>query len=178
MIFIDLILITAALALVLLVWTAVRHLALGVPFVPAPGRSIGVALDQLRLQPSDVLCDLGAGDGRVLIEAGRRVPGLAARGVEAVWPVWLAGKLRIVLWRSRAVLLYGDARTAAITDVTAVFLYVTPALLAELAPKLKAELPAGARIVSVAFPLPGFTPLAQVPVETWRGRQTVWLYAR
>jgi hypothetical protein len=177
-IFIDLILIAAALALVLLVWTAIRHLMLGVPFVPAPGRSIGVALEQLRLQPSDVFCDLGAGDGRVLIEAVRRVPGVTARGVEAVWPVWLAGRLRILLWRSKAALQYGDARTATIEDVTAVFLYVTPALLAELAPKLQRELSPGARIVSVAFPLPGFTPLAQVPVETWRGRQTVWLYAR
>lgn len=178
MILIDLVLAAAALTLVLLTWTAVRHLILGVPFVPAPGRSIAVALDQLGVRSGDVFCDLGAGDARVIIEAKRRVPGVAARGIEAVWPVWLAGRLRILFCRSQAKLLHGDARLAAIGDVTALFLYVTPALLAELAPKLRDELPAGARIVSVAFPVPGFTPQAQVPVETWRGRQMVWLYQR
>ncbi|MBP9751049.1 MAG: hypothetical protein KBC95_04365 [Candidatus Peribacteraceae bacterium] len=173
---VDLVLALTGIVLVLLAWAGIRHLVSGVPFVPSPSAAVGIALDALELKPGDVFCDLGAGDGRVLAAATRRVPGLAARGCEAVWPVWLLGKISLLFSRTPALLHWNDARREPVSDVTALFLYLTPVLLKELAPKLRAELPPGARIASVTFRLPGFEPVADLPVPTMRGGQRVWLY--
>ncbi len=173
---VDLVLALIGFGLVLLAWAGIRHLVSGVPFVPSPSAAVATALDALALRPGDVFCDLGAGDGRVLAAAVRRVPGVIALGYEAVWPVWLLGRLRLLVGGSPARLRWGDARRASVGDVTALFLYLTPVLLTQLAPKLKAELPPGARIASITFRLPGFEPVADVPVVTMRGTQRVWLY--
>jgi hypothetical protein len=172
----DLVLALTGLGLALFAWTLLRHLVSGVPFVPSPSAAVETALGALELKSGDVFCDLGAGDGRVLAAAVRRAPGLRARGCEAVWPVWLLGRIRLLLGRTPATLAWGDARRADVGDVTALFLYLTPVLLTDLAPKLKTELPAGARIASVTFRLPGFEPAADLPVPTLRGGQRVWLY--
>ena len=52
------------------------------PFNPTHESSIDVAIDLLELQPSDVLFDLGCGDGRMLLRAASRVDGLRCVGIE------------------------------------------------------------------------------------------------
>lgn len=172
----DVVLALTGLGLALFAWALIRHVVSGVPFVPSPSAAVTTAIDALALRPGDVFCDLGAGDGRVLATAARRVPGLRAWGCEAVWPVWLLGRIRLLASRTPATLHWGDARRADVQNVTALFLYLTPVLLKELAPKLKAELPKGTRIASITFRLPGFEPVADLAVPTMRGGQRVWLY--
>ena len=52
------------------------------PFNPTHESSIDVAIHLLQLQPSDVLFDLGCGDGRMIIRAASRVDGLRCVGIE------------------------------------------------------------------------------------------------
>ena len=52
------------------------------PFNPTHESSIDVAINLLHLQPSDVLFDLGCGDGRMIIRAASRVDGLRCVGIE------------------------------------------------------------------------------------------------
>ena len=52
------------------------------PFNPTHESSIDVAINLLRLQPSDVLFDLGCGDGRMIIRAASQVDGLRCVGIE------------------------------------------------------------------------------------------------
>ncbi|MCC6064995.1 MAG: class I SAM-dependent methyltransferase, partial [Thermofilum sp.] len=51
------------------------------PFLPSPESVIVKALDMARLQPGELLVDLGCGDGRVLVVAAKRY-GAYAVGVE------------------------------------------------------------------------------------------------
>ena len=52
------------------------------PFNPTHESSIDVAINLLQLQPSDVLFDLGCGDGRMIIRAASQVDGLRCVGIE------------------------------------------------------------------------------------------------
>jgi precorrin-6B methylase 2 len=52
------------------------------PFNPTHESSIDVAVDLLQLQSSDILFDLGCGDGRLLLRAASRVDGLRCVGIE------------------------------------------------------------------------------------------------
>lgn len=52
------------------------------PFNPTHESSIDVAINLLHLQPSDVLFDLGCGDGRMIIRAASHVEGLRCVGIE------------------------------------------------------------------------------------------------
>lgn len=70
----------------------------GAPYVPTKSADIKSALELLDLKPNEVLIDLGAGDGRVMIAAARR--GWQTVGYEINPILWL-----IAWWRLRP---YGE----------------------------------------------------------------------
>jgi SAM-dependent methyltransferase len=105
-----------------------------------------------RVHAGDVVYDLGCGDGRILIAAAKQY---GARGVgieidpayvkiarEKVRAEGLADRIRIV----QQDLFLADLRPA-----TVVMLYLGPAVMAKLRPKLLRELRPGTRVVSHAF---------------------------
>ncbi len=141
--------------LVVLIATMLHHLMLGTPYVRTSTRIARVMAAMAKLQPGERVYDLGAGDGSILIEAKRQVPGIHAIGVELVPLIWLLGWLRS---RIRGItFLRKDARHVHIADANAVFLYMTPKALREMEPVFR-TLQKGARVVSRAFHLPGRTP--------------------
>jgi len=124
---------------------------LDVVFVPTPAELVEKMLDLARLTPSDYLIDLGCGDGRIPIAAGRR--GARALGVEldsqllakAMAAARGAGVAGRVSFRRQ------DLFETPIHDATVIALYLLPELNLRLRPRLLTELPAGARVVSHAF---------------------------
>jgi SAM-dependent methyltransferase len=121
-------------------------------FLPTPQPVIDAALAILHPAPADVLCDLGCGDGRVLITAAKTY-GCRAIGVEhnphnvalAKRNVKAAGVEDLVT------IVEGDAREYDLEGVTVVWMYLDADLIAELEPKL-----ASVRcVVSYHHPLPG-----------------------
>ena len=106
-------------------------------FVPTPQAVVDAALSILHPSPSDVLCDLGCGDGRVLITAAKTY-GCRAIGVEhnshnvamARRNVKAAGVGDLVT------IVEKDAREFDLDGVTVVWMYLDADLIAELKPKL------------------------------------------
>jgi hypothetical protein len=102
-----------------------------------PHALVETILDQMQLRDSDVLGELGCGDGRILIAAARR--GIKGIGVEldparartARLNVKSAGLDHLVTIET------GDALDFDLSRVTAVTAYLYPPLLAKLSPKLK-----------------------------------------
>ena len=119
-----------------------------VPFVPTEPEVADVMLTLADLRATDVVYDLGCGDGRLVIKAIRSG---AARGVCVdIDPARMSDAL--LLAQSAGVLdrftfVVADARTVDLTGATVVFLYLSRPLNLELRPRLRA-LPAGTRIVS------------------------------
>jgi 23S rRNA G2445 N2-methylase RlmL len=120
-----------------------------VRYEPTPMDVVQTMLTLAEPRASDVVADLGCGDGRIVIEAVRRygTRGLCVdidprRIAEATRNARDAG----VLDRIRFV--EGDLLRADLKDVTVVMLFLSPGLNRELRPRLQRELASGARVVS------------------------------
>lgn len=128
-------------------------------YLPTPYPVVDAMLRLASPRQGDVLYDLGAGDGRVVIAAARdygiRAVGIEIDGrkaAEARANVQRAGLAHLVEIRQSDV-FETDLRAA---SVVTVFLF--PELNARLAPKLRRELAPGARIVSHRFELGDWPP--------------------
>lgn len=114
----------------------------------------------------DVLYDLGAGDGRIVIAAARRY-GIRAVGIEinprmvevARANVRRAGVERLVEIRQ------GDALAADLREASVVTLFLFRELNLKLRPQLQSQLRPGARVVSHRFDMGDWAPDAQVTVH-------------
>jgi len=130
-----------------------------VPYLPTPPAVVDAMLRLAGVHAGDVLYDLGAGDGRIVITAARDY-GIHAVGVEldarkaaeARANVARAGLAGLVEIRQ------GDAFDADLRDASVVTLFLFPEINARLMPKLRAELRPGARIVSHRFGLGDWPP--------------------
>ena len=158
------------LLLLLLVVSAVS--ARDVPFFPTKFPLVEVMLDLAQVGLSDVVYDLGCGDGRIVIGAARR--GARGVGVE-LDPVLVKLSLQNVREARVGELVeirQGDLFQADIHDATVIAIYLLPQINARLRPKLERELPAGTKVVSHAFPIEGWTPLETRMV----GKEKLMLY--
>jgi SAM-dependent methyltransferase len=157
------------------------------PFNPVSESAMSIALELLKLQADDVLFDLGAGDGRLLISAVKSTPRLRCVGIELDQKFVdkafnSAGRLPSDI-RKRVQFRHGDALQAiegpcvsedpenfcnklSIYDATALFLFLLPKGLKMLVPLLEQVakdrkgrgLPF--RVVAYMFhvPVPGWIP--------------------
>ena len=134
-----------------------------VPFVPTPANVVDAMLDLAGIKQTDVLVDLGSGDGRIVIAAAKRF-GIQATGVEidpdlvrqsetAARQEGLEGKARFV----RADLFEYDLRQASV-----VTMYLTPGVNLRLRSKLLSELRPGTRVVSHRFDMGSWVPAKTV----------------
>ncbi|XP_032001418.1 adenine nucleotide translocase lysine N-methyltransferase isoform X2 [Hylobates moloch] len=130
-------------------------LRLQVPYVGASAGQVEHVLSLLRGRPGKTV-DLGSGDGRIVLAAHRC--GLRPAVGYELNP-WLVALARLHAWRA------GCAGSVC---------YRRKDLwkLSLLEDKLRAELPAGARVVSGRFPLPTWQPVAVVG----EGLDRVWAY--
>lgn len=124
-------------------------------YVPVPTGLLPQIVLALKLAPGDTFYDLGCGDGRVLTAAFESRPSINAVGVENNPLVFAAARR---LSSSQIQLRLGNLFDVNLTDATVVFAYLHPDLNRALIPKLENELRSGARVVTLQFPLPGWTP--------------------
>ncbi len=109
--------------------------------------------------PSDVVFDLGSGDGRIVILAAQKY---GAKGVGVEIDGTLVDRARAIAREgavdTRVTFVHGDFFTADLAQADVVTLYLSPSLNTELEPKLRRELRPGSRIVSHQFPMGRWTP--------------------
>lgn len=128
------------------------------PFNPTSDEGIAAALDLLAVGSDDTVADLGCGDGRFLVAAAAR--GVRGLGVEAD-PIFAARARENVAaagQADRVEVVEGDALTADLARVTALFVYLVPEGLALLRPVLDAVRARGVPIATYTFSISGWTP--------------------
>lgn len=148
------------------------------PFVPTDVEVVRAALRLANLQALETLVDLGCGDGRVLIEAGKL--GALAVGVENNEErVRMARSyLEVMKLQDRARVEQGMIQDFTFPDTTkVVFVYLLTKSNNKLRTKLLA-LPDHVRVVSHDFEFSGWTPYAQerITVEGSDLIHTVYAY--
>jgi SAM-dependent methyltransferase len=138
-----------------------------VPFVRSTPEVIDRMLDLARVKPSDLLYDIGSGDGAIVIRAAKKY-GVKGVGIEI--DQGLVTKARdnafqenvqdLVEFRAQ------DAFTVDVSAATVVTLYMLPDFNAKLRPILDRQLKPGTRVVSHDYEIPGWVP---DKVETVKG---------
>ena len=131
----------------------------GLPSVPTRLDRIRKALKLVNLQPDEMLYDLGAGDGRVLLIAAREFKAFSI-GLE-VGPVQCALIwLRIVSsgLANRIKIRWGNFFKADIKDADVVYVYATSQEVLKLAPFLQKQMKAGSRVISISADFPEWEP--------------------
>ncbi len=129
------------------------------PYVPTPWVIVEEMLKLADIRAEDVVYDLGSGDGRLVITAAKR---FGARGVGVELQPELVEMARIGAKREgvadRVNFVQGDLFETDIRSASVVMLYLLPRFVTRLAPRLRAELRPGTRIVSHDYPLVPWPP--------------------
>jgi len=130
-----------------------------IPFVPTPIEVVDRMLELAEVKKSDVVYDLGSGDGRVVIRAAKKY---RARGVGIEMDSTLLAKARqaakaegvdhLVEFRAE------DALKADLSRATVVTLYMLPWFNEAMRPSFKKYLKPGARIVAHDFGIESWEP--------------------
>jgi len=137
-----------------------------VVFVPTPPDVVEAMLKLAKVTSSDVVYDLGSGDGRILIAAAKTY---GAHGVgididpERVREATANARANNVA--DKVTFRREDLFVADISPATVVTLYLSPSVNSRLAPKLMMELKPGTRIVSHAFDLGSWKPQQRITVS-------------
>jgi hypothetical protein len=136
------------------------------PWVPTPAPVVDRMLELAALTGTDVLYDIGCGDGRIVITAARRY---GARGVGIdIDPAMVAESERNAAAAGvgdRVRFLSLDATKADISEATVVSLYLLPESNALMRPILEAQLRPKSRVVCHNYSIPGWES-KQTHVET------------
>jgi SAM-dependent methyltransferase len=151
-----------------------------VPYVPTPMVIVQKMLEVAKVQPDDVVYDLGSGDGRIVIMAAQKF-GAHAVGVELDSDLYLKSSERIkkLGLQDRAQIIHENMFEVNVRRATVVTLYLLTAVNERLRPMLERELRTGARIVSHDFQIPGWHPAETVEVTSENQVVSkVYLYVR
>lgn len=130
-----------------------------VPYVPTTEAAVEAMLKLADVKKTDVVYDLGCGDGRIVITAAKN---LGARGVgidinpvrigEAKENAKKAGVEKLVRFEEN------DLFEADIKEATVVTLFLLPHINLKLRPKLLQDLKPGTRVVSNTFDMGDWKP--------------------
>jgi cyclopropane fatty-acyl-phospholipid synthase-like methyltransferase len=137
-----------------------------VPYVPTENEVVDAMLKLAGVKSTDVVYDLGCGDGRIVVRAARN---LGARGVgidinpdrirEAQANAKRNSVENLVRFEEK------DLFDADIHEATVVTLYLLPSVNLRLMPKLLKELKPGTRVVSHSFDMGDWKPEKQESVD-------------
>jgi SAM-dependent methyltransferase len=143
-------------------------------YVPTPQSVVEAMLDLAAVKKTDVVYDLGSGDGRIVITAAKKYgargvgievdPALLRKAKANAAAAGVAGRVRFV---------QQDLFATDVSQATVVTLYLLQSINERLRPKLVRELKPGTRVVSHVFNMgPEWPPERAETIE--RSRIYLW----
>jgi len=138
-------------------------------WIPTPAGMVEAMLEMAGVGPSDVVCDLGSGDGRIPILAAKRY-GARGLGIEyngdlVKYSVSVAQKEGLA---NRVQFIQGDIFATDFSHATVVTLFMPPEFNRRVRPTLLAMKP-GTRVVAFNFDMADWPPDQSVYVDAQRG---------
>ncbi len=132
----------------ILAWLLFKFLRKDAVFIPLPMGTVRKMLKLAKVRKSDVLYDLGSGDGRIVVTAAKEY-GIKSVGVEkSRFLCWLSNiKVKRNGVQNKVKIIHGDLFKQKISDATIITVYLRQKLNDRLEPELK-KLNKGTRIIS------------------------------
>ena len=150
----------------------------GAPYVQTPMPAVKKMLKLARIQPGEIVCDIGCGDGRLVILADQEYQAQAI-GFELSPPIYIYAKLLHWIKRTKteALILFKDSRHINLGEVDVVVLFMMPKPLREFwKQKFEHELKPSARVISYAFSIQGWTPCHTEPKQPELNVGPIYVY--
>jgi SAM-dependent methyltransferase len=147
------------------------------PFVPSPQNVVERMLSAANTKPTDVVYDLGSGDGRVLITAAQRF-GAKAVGIEISPKEAKASQERIRQLKldDKIRVIEGDLLKVDLSEADVVTIYLLTKSNEMLRPNLEKYLKAGARVVSHDYEIRGWVPNRVEEAEAHKRVHKLYVY--
>ncbi len=146
---------------------------LDVPYVPTPLPVVDAMLDLAKVNKSDVVYDLGCGDGRIVVRAATR---FGCRGVGVDLNPERVKEAKANAIRANVTELtrfeVGDVFEFDFSGASVVTMYLLPSVNLKLRPRLLKELKPGTRLVSHDFHMGDW--VAETTREVGRSRIYLW----
>ena len=146
---------------------------LDVPYVPTPMPVVDAMLDLAKVTKSDVVYDLGCGDGRIVVRAATR---FGCRGVGVDLNPERVKEARANATRANVTELtrfeVGDVFEFDFSGASVVTMYLLPSVNLKLRPRLLNELKPGTRLVSHDFHMGDWA--AETARDVGRSRIYLW----
>ena len=139
------------------IWSA----PLGAGWEPTSRGRVRKMLEMSGAGPSDVVYDLGSGDGRILVEAAKTYHARAV-GVEADPIRVLISRLAVAAHHlgGRVTIIWGNFFHVDLSEATVVTLFLSQGANRKLKSKLEAELRPGTKVVSHEWTFDGWKPVS------------------
>jgi 16S rRNA G966 N2-methylase RsmD len=144
-----------------------------ISFIPTPFENIEIFFKLAPISESDVVFDLGSGDGRLLFEALEKGAGkIVGIELDPSLVIEARKKAREKGLEHKAEFLEADVMDVTLSGATVILCYLFPTASEALKPKFELELKPGTRVVMESFPIEGWKP---VRTEVF-GYKTFYLY--
>ena len=147
------------------------------PFVPTPQALVEKMLEAGHVKAGDVVYDLGAGDGRIVITAAQK---FGARGVGVEIREDLCRKaderIRALGLEDRVRMIQGSALRVDLSPADVVTMVFLTTSNERMRPRLEKFLKPGARVVSNEFPIKGWKPEETVHVQMGSLEHKIYVY--
>jgi SAM-dependent methyltransferase len=137
-----------------------------VPFVPTPQEVVDGMLELAQVKNSDVVYDLGSGDGRIVITAAKKY-GARAVGFEIDPELIKRSResIRKEGLEQLAEIREQDILTVDLSPANVLTMYLLPSVNLKLRPKILSEMSPGSRVVSHAFDMGDWKPDKVVQID-------------
>lgn len=147
----------------------------GAPFVPTPFEACEKMLTLAKVKKDEHVVDIGCGDGRIPYLAANKFKAKAF-GYELSPVVYVFAKIKQIIWRSKAKIIFGDFRKHDLSKVDCLACYMLPESLKKFIPKFEKELQKGVRVVSYSFPIGNWKETYMEPSIPAKNISKIWVY--
>jgi len=147
------------------------------PYIPTPQAVVEKMLEAGHIKPGDVVYDLGAGDGRIVITAAREY-GPKAVGIEIQKALVekVRERIRELDLEDKVTIVHDSFLHADLSPATVVTMYLLTSSNDRLRPILEKALKPGTRVVSNQFPVKGWRPIAIAHLKPGTMEYTIYVY--
>ncbi|HMD71660.1 MAG TPA: class I SAM-dependent methyltransferase [Bryobacteraceae bacterium] len=147
------------------------------PYIPTPQAVVEKMLEAGHIKPDDVVYDLGAGDGRIVITAAREY-GAKAVGIEIQKDLCekVRGRIKELALEDKVTIVHDSFLHADLSPATVVTMYLLTSSNDRLRPILEKNLKPGTRVVSNQFPVKGWRPIAIAHLKPGTMEYTIYVY--
>jgi SAM-dependent methyltransferase len=136
-------------------------------WIPTLNEFIDALFELVPLTSSDVVYDLGAGDGRLLFTALEKGAGKGV-GIE-IDPDWVGNARYAAKCKGlseKVTFIEADVLEIDLSLATVILCYLDPSASAALRSKFEKELKPGTRVIMESFPVPGWQPVKIGGIKT------------